>query len=396
MTDENNGALLARHLPGHDVRSVRALGEGLDNAAYEVNGELILRKSKEADPALRAEATRREAALLAAVAGISTLPVPEPIFADAEAGVLAYRKLPGVPLVDHPLAEPARLAPGLGEFLSNLHQTSPEEVEHLVERDAYPLTAWLEDAERDYLEISGHLSAAARRQVEDFLGRTPPAEPRAMAFCHGDLGTEHVLMDTGDGVITGIIDWTDAAIADPACDLAPIYRDLGPEVFERTLDHYGTGLDEADRSRSAFYARCKLLEDVAYGLNTPGARRYAEVGLANLLRTFYSDTSGGSGRRPACQPFPPERLPGGSKPPDAVGQASVFSLRRPWWSVERMPPIGHGLPRPSPTLSEEGPRRRRRSRQASSGRAPVAPAPSPASRRARRRGPAFLRTARDG
>jgi Phosphotransferase enzyme family len=197
-----------------------------------------------------------------------------------------------------------RLAPGLGGFLGRLHRAPLEEFEHLVERDAYPLTAWLEDAERDYLEISGHLSAAARRQVEDFLGRTPPAEPRALAFCHGDMGTEHVLMDTGDGMITGIIDWTDAAIADPACDLAPIYRDLGSEVFERTLDHYGTGLDEADRERSAFYARCKLLEDVAYGLNTPGARRYAEVGLANLLRTFYSDTSGGSGRRLACQPFP--------------------------------------------------------------------------------------------
>ncbi len=85
------------------------LGERLDNAAYEVNGELIVRASKEAKSDRRSEATRREADLLAAVNELSSLPVPEPIFDDVEAGVLAYFKLPGIPLVDHPVAEPAPL-----------------------------------------------------------------------------------------------------------------------------------------------------------------------------------------------------------------------------------------------------------------------------------------------
>ncbi len=75
MTDEIR-MLLARHLPDYEVRSVTESGEGLDNAAHEVNGELIVRTSKESDPALRVEYTRREVDLLTAVAGISTLPVP--------------------------------------------------------------------------------------------------------------------------------------------------------------------------------------------------------------------------------------------------------------------------------------------------------------------------------
>jgi O-methyltransferase involved in polyketide biosynthesis len=37
-------------LPGFQVRSVVVLGEGLDNIAYEVNGELVVRFSKEPDP----------------------------------------------------------------------------------------------------------------------------------------------------------------------------------------------------------------------------------------------------------------------------------------------------------------------------------------------------------
>jgi aminoglycoside phosphotransferase (APT) family kinase protein len=280
-------ALLARHLPGYQVRSVAKLGEGLDNVAYEVNGELIVRASKETEPALRTVAIRREADLLAAVADLSALPVPELVFADTEVGVLAYFKLPGLPLMDHPVAEPARLAPALGGFLDHLHRTPLEKVEPLVERDFYPLTAWREDAETDYRRIAERVPAAARRPVEDFLGRTPPAEPRVAAFCHNDLGAEHVLVDVGASAVTGVIDWADAAIADPACDLAPIYRDLGPEVFDLTLAHYDGGrFDDADLERAIFYARCKLLEDVAYGLRTPGAVRYAEAGLAHLARTF--------------------------------------------------------------------------------------------------------------
>jgi aminoglycoside phosphotransferase (APT) family kinase protein len=285
MIDEIR-ALLTRHLPNHEVRSIAMLSEGLDNAAYEVNGELIVRKSKETDPAIRGESTRREADLLTVLTGLSTLPVPEPVFADVEAGVLAYVKLPGLPLMDHPVAEPALLAPALGGFLGGLHRVPLEEVDHLVERDPYPLSAWREDAERDYRQIAERVPVAARRSVEDFLGRMPPMEPQAAVFCHNDLGVEHVLVDVGACAVTGIIDWTDAAIADPARDFAPIYRDLGPEAFDLTLAHYGSHFDDADRDRAVFYARCKLLEDVACGLSIPGARRYAQAGLVHLARTF--------------------------------------------------------------------------------------------------------------
>lgn len=285
MTEEIR-TLLARHLPGRKARSVRALGEGLDNTAFEVDGELVVRKSKEVDPILRAEAIRREAGLLTAVSGISTLPVPEPVFADPDAGAIAYRRLPGRPLMDHPVAEPALLAPDLGSFLGRLHGASLEKLEGLVGPDPFPMAAWLENAEKDYRGSSERLPAGARQQIEGFLGHPPPAEPRALAFCHNDLGAEHVLVDVTANAVTGIIDWTDAAVTDPARDLALVYRDLGPEVCKLALAHYEGSFDDADRERAVFYARCKLIEDLAHGLGTPGARRYAEAGLSHLARTF--------------------------------------------------------------------------------------------------------------
>ena len=47
-------------VPGLQVRSVALSGEGTDNLAYEVNGELVVRFSKEPDPARRADLIRSE------------------------------------------------------------------------------------------------------------------------------------------------------------------------------------------------------------------------------------------------------------------------------------------------------------------------------------------------
>lgn len=277
------GALLRRRWPGYEVRTVVELGEGGDNLAYEVNGELIVRLSKEADPGARAVLVRGEAALLAVVAGLSTLPVPVPAFADPEAGALAYPKLPGRPLNERPVPEPVRLAPALGGFCAALHGAPVERLAGLVRPDAFPMGAWLEEARGHYREVERCIPAAHRPAIEEFLGRAPPGEPPSLVFCHNDLGAEHVLVDAV-GAITGIIDWADAAIADPAVDLALIFRDLGPEVLDRTLDHYGRPWSGADRERMAFYARCALLEDLVYGFR--GAPAYAAAGLAHLPWTF--------------------------------------------------------------------------------------------------------------
>lgn len=280
MLDEVR-AVLARHLPGSRAGAVVPLGEGTDNVAYEVDGELIVRVAREVDP----DAVRREAALLAEVARWSTLPVPEVIFVDPDAGVLGYAKVPGVALMRHPVPDPAALAPVLGAFLNSLHLAPVAIMAQLVAPDADPPAGWLREADGDHREIAGLIPAPSRRLVAAFLQAEAPAEAQDLVFCHNDLGAEHLLVDAVAGTLTGVIDWTDAAIADPARDVALLYRDLGPDVAGRALAHYDHPFDDAAWERAVFYARCKLLEDVAYGVRS-GDRRYTDAGLAHLDRTF--------------------------------------------------------------------------------------------------------------
>jgi aminoglycoside phosphotransferase (APT) family kinase protein len=255
--------LVADHLPGHQVHSVVQVGEGSDNLVYEVNGELIVRCSKEPDSAARAAHVDREARLLAAVAGIAPLPIPEPSFTIPERGCLAYRKLPGVPLLDLPQpqwsAHTTSIAATLGELLTALHAAPVEPMAALVGVDDQPLVQWQLEAAQTYAVVAGEVPVVYRRPVEAFLEAPPPAGGWAPVFSHNDLGIEHVLVDPGTWAVTGVIDWGDAAIVDPAIDFGLLYRDLGPAAAHAALGGYRTEAKDLVtlEERARFYAGCK-------------------------------------------------------------------------------------------------------------------------------------------
>ncbi len=54
--------------------------------------------------------------------------------------------------------------------------------------------------------------------VIDWLTTHFPGEPRRLSLCHGDLHPLNILVRNGR--VTGVVDWTDAAVADPMFDVA--------------------------------------------------------------------------------------------------------------------------------------------------------------------------------
>ena len=193
------------HQPEFTVADVVACGEGQDDVAFDVDGELIVRFRKAADDVTRAALVTAEARLLDEIAGALPVAVPEMVFLDAERGCLAYRKLPGTPLLEQPRASQS---------------------------------AWAEA-----------------------------------------LGIEHVLVEPRTGAVTGIIDWSDAAMVDPAHDVGLLYRDLGPAALAAILRSGVESGDAGMRERAVFYARCSVLEDLAYGHDN-GRPQFVEKSLA--------------------------------------------------------------------------------------------------------------------
>ncbi|WP_369134859.1 phosphotransferase family protein [Modestobacter sp. I12A-02662] len=253
---------LAAHAPGCSGGDLRELGGGLDHRAF-LAGELVVRV---ADPGARAEVTR-EAELLRLVAAHVSVPVPVPRFADPVHGVLGYPLVPGRPLLGR--AAPAGAAARLGRVLRELHGIPRAEVGDRAPVDPAEPDDWLAD-------LPG---PAPLLRV---LRATRPRPARELVLAHADLGAEHLL--ESDGELTGIIDWADAAVTDPALDLARPYRDFGPAFLDDVLLAHGSDTPEL-RQRVTFFARCAALEDLAYGRGSgrEAYRRAAERSFAWLF-----------------------------------------------------------------------------------------------------------------
>jgi aminoglycoside phosphotransferase (APT) family kinase protein len=285
-------AVVRSRLPSYRIDTIVKLGAGLENVAYEVNGDLIVRFSVAPDPEGRAAAVQREAGVLEAVATVSPLAVPKPVFVAAELGCLAYHKVPGIPLLELPQLHRSGLAASvgaeLGRFLSVLNGLPVARMRDLVGLDDQPFEGWLADAADLYRTVADAVPEAFHSAIGAFLRAPLPAEDHPLVFSHNDLGIEHVLVDPDTGAISGIIDWSDVAIVDPAFDIGLIYRDLGPQALAATVSGYHAGGDGADSDlleRATFYARCSVFEDLSYGLRF-GWPAYAEKSLAALNWLF--------------------------------------------------------------------------------------------------------------
>ena len=287
--DEVVRSVVERNLPGVPVESVLMLGSGRDNAAYDVNGTLVVRFSTERDPGRRAELVRSEARLLSLVAEVSPLPVPRPRFVDLDAGCLAYDKLHGTPLLTVPVEAAAPhvegIAARLGEFLAALHELSLDQAAVLVEPDEVPLDSWLREAAAFHARNADQVPEPHREAVRRFLAEPPPAAAYDPVFSHNDLGIEHVLVDESTWRVSGIIDWTDAAIVDPAFDFGKLLRDLGPTALIAALRHYRRDDAATISERATFYARCTVFEDLDHGVTT-SQQAYVEKCRASLTWLF--------------------------------------------------------------------------------------------------------------
>ncbi len=122
------------------------------------------------------------------------------------------------------------------------------------------------------------LPAQLRAEGEALLARmaAPPPDPRLV---HGDLGPEHIRV-VGDAV-TGVIDWGDCCVGDPALDLAWTRYGGGAGVRGRARDGV---LPRRRRSWPApATGTCSARGTRSSTASTPTGPSYVESGLAGVV-----------------------------------------------------------------------------------------------------------------
>lgn len=236
-----------------------------------------------------ADLTRRTT-LQERVADRVAVPVPRLVRLVPDAGLAVVRRLPGTRLIDVPRRlDPAvvrRVAATVGTLLAELHTWAPDAYEDVADVDDHSPAEWRDEAADLAVEVAAVLTDRQREDVRRFLDRPTPGPASELRLSHNDLGIEHVLVAPA-GEVTGVIDWDDAAICDPAYDFGLLLRDLGPEALDVALTAYaeagGSPVEYVERAR--FYARCTLLEDLAFG-HSEGRSVYVDKSLAAWAWTF--------------------------------------------------------------------------------------------------------------
>lgn len=192
-------------------------------------------------------AAAAEGLLLAVLRDRFTVAIPDWRVADSE--LIAYPRLAGEPAVwENPQTyelhwridrrnPPTSYVTALGEFMAELHSTPTAD----VAATGIPFHSAGEVRTR----FGAQLAVGAAE-----LGIHPTWQERGQhwldrdelwaettVLIHGDLHPGHTLVDD-DGVLLGILDWTDAEIGDPGTEFVEAARKFEPAMLDQLIDSY--------------------------------------------------------------------------------------------------------------------------------------------------------------
>jgi aminoglycoside phosphotransferase (APT) family kinase protein len=289
--------LIAGAFPQLAVQAVEPFGSGWDNAAFLADGRIVFRF-----PRRRAVANliEREIALLPLLAPRLPLAISVPVYIGAASpaypwAFAGYECITGTTACALSLDNRTRhsLALPLARFLHALHGIAadplvaaglpPDELGRLDPDKRLRLA-------RERLPVLEAAGIDARGAVA-WLAANPPQAlaERERTVVHGDLYARHVLVDARRKP-TGVIDWGDIHLGDPALDIAIAHMLLPANAHAAFRDAYGL-IDERTWRAARYRALYHAILEIEYGIreNDAGMRDCgtATLRLADVLNRSY-------------------------------------------------------------------------------------------------------------
>jgi aminoglycoside phosphotransferase (APT) family kinase protein len=295
LTPEMVRELVRAQFPEVGARVVQKLGEGWDFEAFDINNRWVFRFPKRKNDC---DFLLWEWKLLEEIFSLLPIPVPHYEFRGQPSDDFpyyfgGYAKLPGRQAQG--LQLPAAAIPGvaatIGRFLRSLHSINPVLAHQIAKEDADGAAA-IANGRKEVLEelplleayLGAELCQHCQRFFQDEMNR-PEEYTGPGCLVHGDLQAEHILIDADTCEITGMIDWSDAYIGDPAEDFAGLWTWQGEELLEATIQCYGLPVDESMRQRIRYKGLVQAVGNADWARVT-GQEPYLEQSINCLCHFF--------------------------------------------------------------------------------------------------------------
>lgn len=276
--------LLASQFPDSDLEP---FGSGDFCLAFKWGSEVI-RMARHLDAA---GALKRESCILPKIAPRLPLPVPRPTYHAPEGcpPFTVHEEIVGEILTREdweglPTSSREGAASDLANFLKTLHALPIETGLKcgLVQIDTAKMAHSLQQEAAD--TIRPFLEADVQRKFDQTL-ETWSSQPdvRSPGLLHCDIGPGHVLYNPSTLHLTGVIDFGDLVIGDPARDFIYIYEDFGPLILQEVLTRYA---GKESRKMLPDIQKWYLLEAISWTINRSVERHKADLvhGLDEIRR----------------------------------------------------------------------------------------------------------------
>jgi len=296
---------VASYMKISETSSIIKIAEGWNNRIYQIGSEYMLKtplnhnKEKQLD---------MEVQISRFLQGRISVPIPSFVhYGRMEDGNFAalYRKLNGVNITNKEYGiQEDRIRPDfLGkekklEFFRDVTRISmeimsisAEQVPEIAIKDGRELMEYYWDILRLARgKIFNLIDRNSENRIEDYFRSAlkPEVFNFKPCFIHGDLGGWNMLYDMETSRVSGLLDWGNASISDPALDYSELVYDYGDEfstVFLGVTNQSGIKHDYGFLKRSAFYVRISGIIDALYGIENDNPS-YIKQGLEDIEIRF--------------------------------------------------------------------------------------------------------------
>jgi aminoglycoside phosphotransferase (APT) family kinase protein len=249
---ETARAVIQNQFPQLAQQSIQFLGSGWDNQAFLVDEIWVFRFPHRQ---LAVELIKKECRWLPALAKQLPLPTSSPTWIGEPSELFPFpfagsRLILGESL-DQALKSEERLAHRIGDFLRKLHEVPihGDPPSDDLRRADIPFRVELL---RKQVSLGGFHSEDELAIERAFEAAADARPAKHRTWVHGDMYPRHVIVQP-QGEVSGIIDWGDLHVGDPALDVSIVFALLAPIDQESFWREYGNA-DPDLRIRAAFRA----------------------------------------------------------------------------------------------------------------------------------------------
>ena len=243
-----------------EILSHKEIHQGTFNIVFEINEQWIFRFTREKTQFKQLDVEKN---FLLHFFDSALIQVPRIEYSGSN--FIGYRKIQGVPLVKDIVdtlngKQIMAIWESLGLFITQLHESA------FTHQDLSAFPYGGKDFWEDLWEpVKNDLSTRTRELAHEYFVSyflEAGNEKIETTICHGDLHPNHILYDADTHSISGIIDFGNICLNDPAIDFNLFERLYGDEALISILQFYNRSIEPNFRKRITFQNRKRLFDAI--------------------------------------------------------------------------------------------------------------------------------------